>query len=90
MDANVGHFFSATRLDLFGDEKDIRRRVGEMLAALRSSAPSEGNGRVYIHGEKESLRREEALEKGVPLDEATFGMLEDFAAEFGLTPPEKI
>ena len=89
MDANVGHFFSATRLDLFGDEKDIRRRVGDMLSALRSSAPSEGNERVYVHGEKESLRRKEALESGVPLDDATFRMLKDFAAEFGLTPPEK-
>ena len=90
MDANVGHFLSATRLDLFGDENDIRHRVGNMLDALRSSAPSEGNERVYIHGEKEAIRREEAVAKGVQLDNATFEMLEEFAGEFGLTPPKKI
>lgn len=90
MEANVGHFFSATRLDLFGDEKDVRRRVGEVLSALRSSAPTESNERVYVHGEKETIRRKEALEKGVPLDDATFDMLGGFAKEFNLNPPKKI
>jgi len=45
---------------------------------------------VYIHGEKEAIRREEAVAKGVQLDNATFEMLEEFAGEFGLTPPKKI
>lgn len=90
MDANVGHFFSAARLDLFGDEKDILRRVGGVMETLRNSAPTEGNERVYVHGEKEYLRRREAMETGIGLDGATFEMLEDFAAEFGLTSPERI
>jgi LDH2 family malate/lactate/ureidoglycolate dehydrogenase len=83
-DANVGHFFSAFRLDLFGDERDVRRRVGDVLRALRASSPSEEGGRVYTHGEKETLRRAKALKDGVELDDATYSMLEGFASELGL------
>ncbi len=85
-DANVGHFFSAFRLDLFGDEGDVRRRVGDVLRALRASSPGEPAGRVLTHGEKEALRRATALKDGVVLDETTYEMMEEYAKEFGLGP----
>ena len=45
---------------------------------------AEEGGRVYTHGEKETLRRAKALKDGVELDDATYSMLEGFASELGL------
>ncbi|MDD2206076.1 MAG: Ldh family oxidoreductase [Aminobacterium sp.] len=85
-DANVSHFFSAFRLDLFGDAAPIKTYVGDILRALRTSTPLKDEERVYTHGQKEAARRKMALEKGVELDDATLSMLENFAQEFGLSP----
>ncbi len=85
-DANVGHFFSAFRLDLFGDPEPIKTYVGDILRALRNSTPLPGEKQIYTHGQKEAARRRTSLQEGVELDDATFAMLEDFAKEYKLTP----
>ena len=88
-DANVCHFFSAFRLDLFGDPAPIRTYVGNILRALRNSAPLHGESQVYTHGQKEAARRKIAREKGVEIDEATWSMLNGLARDFNFASLEE-
>jgi L-2-hydroxycarboxylate dehydrogenase (NAD+) len=51
---------------------------------VRDSGKVKGHDRIYIHGEKEAEKRLESLAEGVPLDEATWKLLDDYAEQFGL------
>ncbi|MBQ8090772.1 MAG: Ldh family oxidoreductase, partial [Pyramidobacter sp.] len=51
--AKVAMFFSAVRLDLFGDPAALRGHIGGILEEVRNSEPAEGHDRIWIHGEKE-------------------------------------
>ncbi|MDR2198689.1 MAG: Ldh family oxidoreductase [Deltaproteobacteria bacterium] len=82
----ITHFFSAARLDLFGEPAELKASVGAILASIRESSKAEGRDRIYIPGEKEAEAREESLRSGVFLDEATRGYLKKLAAEYGIGP----
>jgi LDH2 family malate/lactate/ureidoglycolate dehydrogenase len=86
--AGITHFFGALRLDLFGDPKGLKKRVGEILDEIRESEKAAGQDRIYIHGEKESESRAKALKEGIFIDGATHGFLESLAGEFGLDAPK--
>jgi LDH2 family malate/lactate/ureidoglycolate dehydrogenase len=87
--SGITHYFAATSLDIYGDEKAIRKEVSRILQEVRSSARAEGHDRIYIHGEKECESRAKALKKGIPLDEATWNILGVYAREFGVAPLEQ-
>ena len=78
--AQVAHFFAAVSLEAFGDPAAIRSRIASILDDIRRSEPSEGNSRVYIHGEKETEAREKALKEGVPVDDVSAADLEELLA----------
>ena len=86
--SGITHFFGAMRLDLFGDPAALKKRIGEILDAIRESEKAEGQDRIYIHGEKESEARAKAMREGVFIDSATRDFLESNAREFGLEPPK--
>jgi LDH2 family malate/lactate/ureidoglycolate dehydrogenase len=86
--SGITHFFGAIRLDLFGDMKAIKKRVGEILDTIRESEKASGQERVYIHGEKESESRASAMRDGVFIDDATGNFLESLAGEFVVEPPK--
>ncbi len=85
--AGIACFFGAMRTDLFGDSAHIAAHVEEILEGVRSSAKAEGHDRIYIHGEKEAEARARSLVEGVPLDTATWKMLDDYATRFGIEKP---
>lgn len=80
----VCHFFSAFRMDLFGDPTPIRNYVDEILTSLQTSTPSKDNKRVYTSGQKEYEQRKISMNEGVNLDIPTCEMLDTYAARFGL------
>jgi L-2-hydroxycarboxylate dehydrogenase (NAD+) len=80
--AGITHFFGAIRTDLFGNPADIASHVDSILQQVRNSAKAQGHDRIYIHGEKEAEKRMLSLAEGVPLDEATWKMLDDYADKF--------
>jgi L-2-hydroxycarboxylate dehydrogenase (NAD+) len=82
--AGITHFFGAIRTDLFGNFADIISHVESILQQVRDSGKVKGHDRIYIHGEKEAEKRMESLAEGVPLDEATWKLLDDYAEKFGL------
>jgi LDH2 family malate/lactate/ureidoglycolate dehydrogenase len=82
----ITHFFSAMRMDLFGDPEELKAHIGSMLQSIRGSRKAQGQDRIYIHGEKEAEARARALADGVYLDQATKGMLARSARECGIPP----
>jgi LDH2 family malate/lactate/ureidoglycolate dehydrogenase len=86
--SGITHFFGAMRLDLFGDPAALKKRVGEILDAIRDSEKATGQDRIYIHGEKETESRDKAMRDGVFIDGATREYLESIAAEFAIERPK--
>jgi LDH2 family malate/lactate/ureidoglycolate dehydrogenase len=84
----ISHFFAALNLDLFGDPKGISSLVKSILDEIRASEKAEGQNRIYVHGEKERLRRDESIEKGVALDEKTWEEMRTCSSRFGIALPE--
>jgi L-2-hydroxycarboxylate dehydrogenase (NAD+) len=85
--AGISQFFGAIRLDLFGNPAAIMKHVESILQEVRDSAKAGGKDRIYIHGEKEAEKRLDSLANGIRLDKATWQMLQDYAAQFGLDQP---
>ena len=85
----ITHFFAALNLDMFGEPKEIASFVQSILDEIRSSEKAEGEARIYIHGEKERLRREQSLKEGVPLDDKTWEEMTAYSSRFGLDLPEQ-
>jgi L-2-hydroxycarboxylate dehydrogenase (NAD+) len=82
--ARISQFFGAIRTDLFGNPSEIAVHVESILQQVRDSAKAEGQDRIYIHGEKEVEKRAQSMEEGVPLEEAEWKMLDEYATKFGL------
>ncbi|MHC1739935.1 MAG: Ldh family oxidoreductase [Anaerolineaceae bacterium] len=74
---NVGHFFGAVRIDAFRSAQDFKTDMDTLLDQLRNAPKSDGEERIYIHGEKEFEAFEKAKISGVPLTEATVKTLVD-------------
>ncbi|MDR1922537.1 MAG: Ldh family oxidoreductase [Candidatus Adiutrix sp.] len=80
----IAHFFSAMRLDLFGDPAAQKAHIGSIIDEIRRSEKIAGHDRIFIPGEKEAESRARAMNEGVYLDEATCSYLAELAKEFGL------
>jgi LDH2 family malate/lactate/ureidoglycolate dehydrogenase len=83
----ITHFFAAFRLDLFGEPSKISELVQSILDEIRASEKAQGQDRIFVHGEKERMRRMESLEKGVPLDEKTWEEMVLYSQRFRLDLP---
>ncbi|MDR1395821.1 MAG: Ldh family oxidoreductase [Deltaproteobacteria bacterium] len=80
----ITHYFSAARMDLFGDPAELKAHIGTILETIRRSERAQGQDRIYIHGEKEAEARKKALEEGIFLDEVTKAYLSGLCTIFGL------
>ncbi|MDR1086554.1 MAG: Ldh family oxidoreductase [Deltaproteobacteria bacterium] len=86
----ITHFFSAMRMDLFGNPERLKAHIGSILETIRRSEKAAGRDRIYIHGEKEAEARQKALAEGVFLDKTTQEYLAGLAGKFGLKKLEEI
>lgn len=80
----ICHYFQATRMDVFGVEKDIINHIGSILNRIRNSSSAAGEERIYIHGEKEFEQRIRSMEDGVSLDQVTWDRLTEFAKQYNI------
>ena len=88
--SRVGHFFAAIRIDAFRDPVEFKADMDNLIEMLKNSPKAAGEGRIYIHGEKEFERAERAEKEGVPLSEVTVRALSEAGEKdgvpFDLTP----
>jgi LDH2 family malate/lactate/ureidoglycolate dehydrogenase len=85
--ANIGHFFGALRVDSFRPVDEFKDSMDRIVRGLRSSAKAEGQGRIFIHGEKEFEMAEERRQQGIPLHPKVVSDLRALGEELGVPCP---
>ncbi len=81
---NVGHFFGALKVENFIPLKRFKATMDDMLQGLKNSHKAEGEGRIFIHGEKEFEKYDDHKKKGVPLQEKVVAALKSLSQEMSI------
>lgn len=84
---DVGHFVLALNPATFMAPAEFQARLAELVAQVKGAAPIEPGGAIYLPGELEFRREEEAERTGIPVDRATVERLRGMAAERGVACP---
>lgn len=84
---NLGHVFAAFRTDLFLPPDQFARRMDEILAMLKASAPAAGVGRVLAPGELELDTESRYRQQGLPLAEEVVEQLVEIGKQVGVEFP---
>ena len=79
-----GHFFAAIRLDTFRPVDEFKRDMDRLIGALKSTAPVEGQDRVYVAGEIEFETAKERAEHGIPLLPSVLKGLREVGEQLGV------
>ncbi len=80
---SVGHMFLVINPDFFIELDEFKRRMDDYMDTLAHSEKSEGQDRIYLHGEKEFEEDARRRKNGIPLDEKTVESLTKLSEEFG-------
>jgi len=80
----ICHFFASIDLKIFGDVQMIKKHLSQIVESVCNSQKAEGREKIYFHGEKESLEKQNSRERGIELDQKTVNMLDDIAEFYQL------
>lgn len=80
------HGFIAIDPNIFGDAAAIKEHLSTFLQELRESPKSEGETRIYTHGEKEVFAKEDRLKNGIDVNINTVAEMFDMCKFVGLDP----
>ncbi len=80
------HGFIAIDPKVFGDPAEIKEHLSTFLRELRESPKSEGQTRIYTHGEKEIIAKADRLENGIDVNINTVAEMFDMCKFVGLNP----
>ena len=80
------HGFIAMDPNIFGDAAAIKEHLSTFLQELRESPKSEGETRIYTHGEKEVFAKEDRLTNGIDVNINTDAEMFDMCKFVGLDP----
>jgi LDH2 family malate/lactate/ureidoglycolate dehydrogenase len=82
------HGFIAIDPKVFGDPAAIKEHFSTFLQELRESPKSEGQTRIYTHGEKEIIAKADRLKNGINVNINTVAEMFDMCSYVGLDPVE--
>ena len=82
--SNQAHSFIVIDVEALMPLSDFQIRMGRLAQQVHSARHASGVERIYLPGEIEHEREQDALEKGVPLRGATVAALRDLGALVGL------
>ena len=71
---------------IFGDADAIKEHLSTFLRELRESPKSEGQERIYTHGEKEIFAKADRLQNGIDVNINTVKEMFDMCKYVGLNP----
>lgn len=74
-----GHLFGAIDISRFVAIEEFKERVDFMIQTFKSSPKAKDMGRIYLPGEMENENYEERIKSGIPLNEKTVQLLNEFA-----------
>lgn len=83
---NICHGFMAINPTIFGDPEKIKVHFSRYLQELRDAPKSDGQTRIYTHGEKEASAVEDRMANGIPVNDNTmveiFDLCQDLHMDF--------
>ncbi|MGD8399471.1 MAG: Ldh family oxidoreductase [Bacillota bacterium] len=82
--------FIAIDYGMLGDKSEIENRLSVYLQQIRDSEKVEGQSRIYTHGEKEAEARQDRLQNGILVNDATLAEVQKLCEELGIEGPVKI
>ena len=80
------HGFMAIDPKVFGDPAAIKEHLSTFLQELRESPKSEGQTRIYTHGEKEIFAKADRLQNGIAVNINTVKEMFEMCKFVGLNP----
>ena len=83
---NQGHAFLVLDVGAMMPREQFFARMATLSAAIKGADPAAG-GAIYLPGEMEWQRREQALAEGIALPEDVLISLRGLAADSGIDPP---
>ncbi len=78
------------KVDAFRPLGEFKREIGELAHYLKATKPAEGFSEIYYPGEIEHKRERERRANGIPVEDATWGKLNELAKGYGLTEKLKL
>jgi len=81
--SGTGHSFIAMDVGKFMPIADFKRRMDEMIRAIKASPKAKGSDRIWLPGEMEWERRATALEEGMLMPEIVLNSLAKLSREMG-------
>jgi L-2-hydroxycarboxylate dehydrogenase (NAD+) len=82
--ANLGHFFSAWRIDCFTPVAEFKARMDEEIRLMRDAPKAAGQDRIYIPGEKEFQIAAQRGKDGIPVQAKVVETLHEIAVGLGV------
>lgn len=81
---DVGFLFIAIDVGMFMPIEEFRSRMDSLIRQMRNSLRAPGADRIYVPGEIEDEKEEDALINGVPLSDVTIDSLNGLAEDLGM------
>jgi L-2-hydroxycarboxylate dehydrogenase (NAD+) len=82
--------FIAIDYGIFGNKAEMEEKLSVYLQQIRDSDKAEGHSRIYTHGEKEAEARQDRLQNGILVNDATFAEIQKLCEELGVEGPVEI
>ncbi len=78
---NTSHMFLAIDVRRFMPAEEYQSRMETLITTVKSAAPATGYSEVMVAGDPEWRIEKERLERGIPVDGATWDMIQRFLRE---------
>jgi L-2-hydroxycarboxylate dehydrogenase (NAD+) len=83
---NTGQAIMVIDPDAFGDIKEFKLRMDNVIQEMRNSERIEGVDRIWLPGEQSHQKRIDYARDGIPIPDALAKQLHGLAVELGISP----
>ncbi|MBN9615785.1 MAG: hypothetical protein BGO25_03820 [Acidobacteriales bacterium 59-55] len=83
--AHLGQAFIAINIEAILPIESFKTRIDSMILQIRQAPTATGSDRIYMPGEIEWEKRENALKNGIPLPDPVISSLRQAGQELGIT-----
>jgi uncharacterized oxidoreductase len=81
---NDGCFIAVFKVSAFRNLDTFKQEVTDFAQYLKDTPPADGFKQVYYPGEVEYLKEQDRVKHGIPIEDATWGVLKKLAVEYGI------
>ena len=78
----IGHYFMAIRIDCFEDVNKFKKRLSNMMMALRAEPRRDDNVPILIPGDPEKITKKDRLKNGIPVKDYEYKELMKLAEKY--------